>query len=147
RLHRQVRFDLVRHVTFVMYWMPSFLSLLPVPFIWGPVGGGESAPRSFAPALGLRGRWIEALRASGQAIGRLDPCVRLTARRSALALGTTAETERRLQQLGCRNTAVCSVMGISVGQAFLPANGAGWQAGMPAPLRIASVGNLIAWKG
>ena len=44
RIHRSVRFDLVHHVTFVKYWMPSFLAALPVPFVWGPVGGGESAP-------------------------------------------------------------------------------------------------------
>src|SRR5438132_3051549 len=112
RLHRQVRFDLVHHVTFVMYWMPSFLALLPVPFIWGPVGGGESTPPGFFSALGWRGRLTEALRTAGQAIGRLDPFLRLTARRSAIAFGTTRETEQRLRQLGCRETAVCSVMGV-----------------------------------
>lgn len=40
RLHRQVGFDVAQHVTFVRYWMPSLLARLPVPFIWGPVGGG-----------------------------------------------------------------------------------------------------------
>jgi hypothetical protein len=30
KLHRKVGFDLVHHVTFVNYWMPSFLALLPV---------------------------------------------------------------------------------------------------------------------
>ena len=38
-LYRKVGFDLIHHVTFGRYWMPSFLGLLPVPFIWGPVGG------------------------------------------------------------------------------------------------------------
>src|SRR5579864_6502517 len=56
RLHRQVGFDLVHHVTFVNYWMPSFLVLLPVPFLWGPVGGGESAPRAFWHFFSLRGK-------------------------------------------------------------------------------------------
>jgi hypothetical protein len=44
RLHAQIGFDVIHHVTFVKYSSPSFLSLLPVPFVWGPVGGGESAP-------------------------------------------------------------------------------------------------------
>ena len=39
RLHRQIGFDVVHHIKYVKYWMPSFLSLLPVPFVWGPVGG------------------------------------------------------------------------------------------------------------
>src|SRR5690606_31399740 len=47
RLHREIGFDLVHHLTFVQYWTPSYLSLLPLPFVWGPLGGGESAPRSF----------------------------------------------------------------------------------------------------
>ena len=47
RLHHSIRFDIVHHVTFVKYWIPSFLSRLPVPFVWGPVGGGESAPGAF----------------------------------------------------------------------------------------------------
>ena len=47
KLHRRVGFDLTHHVTFVNYWLPSLLPLLPVPFLWGPVGGGESAPVGF----------------------------------------------------------------------------------------------------
>ena len=59
RLHREVGFDLVHHVTFVNYWMPSFLSLLPPPFVWGPVGGGESAPKAFYRTFSWRGRLYE----------------------------------------------------------------------------------------
>lgn len=144
RLHAKVRFDLVHHVTFVMYWMPSLLSLLPVPFIWGPVGGGESLPKGFLPSLGRQGRLTERLRAAAQALGRMDPLVRLTARRSALAFATTSETEQRLKQIGCRNTQVCSVMGLDENErAELNA----LAVTESAALRIATVGNLIAWKG
>ena len=144
RLHSDIRFDVAHHVTFVMYWMPSFLALLPVPFVWGPVGGGESTPPGFRSALGAKGRLTETLRAIVQAIARLDPMVRLTARRSALAFATTAETERRLKQLGCRNTQVCSVMGLDADE-IEQLNGMG--SPEPANFRIATVGNLIAWKG
>src|SRR5690606_15992433 len=44
RLHAEVGFDLAHHVTLAKYWAPSALSWLPVPLVWGPVGGGESAP-------------------------------------------------------------------------------------------------------
>jgi hypothetical protein len=40
QLHAQVGFDLAHHVTFVSWRAPSFISLLPIPFVWGPVGGG-----------------------------------------------------------------------------------------------------------
>ena len=40
--HKEVGFDISHHVTFVKYWAPSCLAWLDIPFIWGPVGGGES---------------------------------------------------------------------------------------------------------
>ena len=50
KLHRNIGFDVAHHVTFVKYWMPSLLSLLPIPLVWGPVGGGNQCPgRSGAP--------------------------------------------------------------------------------------------------
>jgi hypothetical protein len=33
-------------MVYATYKMPSFLALLTVPFVWGPVGGGESAGRA-----------------------------------------------------------------------------------------------------
>ena len=69
-LHAEVRFDLVHHVTFVRYWAPSFLCFLGVPFVWGPVGGGESAPRSFWRGGGWRSVLYEASREIARWIGR-----------------------------------------------------------------------------
>ena len=144
RLHAEIGFDLAHHVTFVMYWMPSFLALLPVPFVWGPVGGGESTPPGFRSALGGKGRLTEILRTMVQALARLDPLIRLTSRRSTVAFATTVETEKRLTQIGCRNTQVCSVMGLDADEINeLSAVGRT----EPDTFRIATVGNLIAWKG
>src|ERR1700758_1057108 len=41
RLQRNVIFDLVHHLTLGSFWSPSFLSLLPGPFVWGPTGVGR----------------------------------------------------------------------------------------------------------
>ena len=100
RLHREVGFDLVHHVTFVNYWMPSFLALLPVPFVWGPVGGGESAPRAFFRTFSLRGRMYEYLRNLARFVGEHDPFTRLTAQKATIALATTSESATRLRCLG-----------------------------------------------
>ena len=63
RLHQEIGFDLIHHVTFVKYSNPSFLSLLPIPFIWGPVGGGESAPIPFWQDFSFQAKTYEVLRA------------------------------------------------------------------------------------
>src|SRR5213079_2121181 len=112
-LHLQVGFNLVHHVTFCMYWLPSFMALLRTPFICGPVGGGESTPKSFRAALGWRGWIYEFLRDIAQSIGAMDPSVRMTARRASLALATTAETAVRLRQLGAAHVHVLSQLGVS----------------------------------
>src|SRR5262249_5336995 len=61
-LHAKLKFDLIHHVTFVRYSTPSFVCFLRVPFVWGPVGGGESGPRSFWWSAGWRPAAWEGLR-------------------------------------------------------------------------------------
>ena len=145
RLHQEVGFDVVHHVTFVKYWAPSALAFLKgVPFVWGPVGGGESAPLPFWPTLGFRGILYEAARTLARALGELDPLVRLTARRAALALATTPETANRLRKLGAKRVEVLSEVALSeeeidcLGKLPPPE---------PKPVRFLSVGRLLAWKG
>ena len=76
RLHRKIDFDLIHSVaTFGNYWMPSFLSLLSVPFVWGPVGGGEFAPRSFYSTFSFQGKLYEYARSIVRSFGELDPFV------------------------------------------------------------------------
>ncbi len=103
RLHANVQFDLAHHVTFGKYWSPSFICLLPLPFVWGPVGGGESAPRTFWMSLGIRGMVAEIFRESARFLSQFDPFVRLTAKRSVVALTKTHETNLRVKSLGARN--------------------------------------------
>jgi len=120
------------------------LALLPVPFVWGPVGGGESAPRTFRSSFSLRGRIYELLRDIGRWRGELDPFVRLTARRAVVAMATTPETEKRLTALGCSRIAEFPHVG-------LPAAEANRLSALPSrqqpPFRLLSIGRHVHWKG
>jgi glycosyltransferase involved in cell wall biosynthesis len=144
KLHRKLSFDLIHHVTFVNYWMPSFLALLPVPFVWGPVGGGELVPRAFRRQVSLRGKLHETLRDLARTLGELNPFVRLTARRAALGIATTEETAARLRALGCRKVEVVS-------QVALPRDEIVRLSAFPIrycnPFRLVSVGDLLHLKG
>jgi len=143
-LHRTIGFDLTHHVTFVKYSVPSLLVRLPLPFLWGPVAGGESAPRPFIRELGLRGRAAETARNLARALGELDPLVRATARRSALVLAATQETADRLQKLGARDVRVLSQVGASSDE--IEALQSQCREAMP-PFRLMSIGRLLEWKG
>ena len=54
RLCRETRFDVVHHITFGVFRHPSFMAFLGLPFVFGPVGGGETAPRPLRKSLPLR---------------------------------------------------------------------------------------------
>jgi glycosyltransferase involved in cell wall biosynthesis len=131
-------------VTFGRYWNPSFLPGLHIPFVWGPVGGGESAPKAYWSAFGWKGRLYETLRDLARRVGEQDPFVRQTARHCKVGLPTTFETAARLRHLGVQEL-------IEVGNAALnhqdiealgrlpdPPNG---------PIRFVSMGRLLHWKG
>lgn len=152
RLRRRIDFDLTQHVTFVKYWSPSFLALLPVPFVWGPVGGGESAPRALRRGVSLRGKAYEALRNLARWIGEHDPFVKLSARQSVVALATTEETAVRLRGLGARNVKLFSQLGASgeeleqLGRHAVKGRTTERVADA-ATVRFLSIGRLLHWKG
>ena len=96
RLHRDWQFDVVHHLTFGVFRQPSWLASLGVPFIFGPVGGGEHAPRSLRRGLPLAARGRELLRDLANAYARIDPLLRLTLKRAAAILCKTEETRNQL---------------------------------------------------
>ena len=144
KLHERVGFDLAQHVTFVVYWKPSLLALLSVPYIWGPVGGGESAPKPFLKALGSRQKLYESTRDLARWLGEWDPFVRLTARRSNIALATTEETALRLRELGAKDVRVRAGIGLDDSEMARLRHHSRRRDSM---LRFVSVGRLLHWKG
>ncbi|MGK7926913.1 MAG: glycosyltransferase family 4 protein [Spirulina sp.] len=144
KLHKTIGFDVVRHVTYGRYWNPSFLALLPVPFVWGPVGGGESAPSAFWPDFSRRGRIYEGVRDLARFLGERDPFVSMTAGRSAIALATTRESAVKMSRLGAKNVRVFSSVGLTEAEIENLGNSP------PPPdnlVRFMSVGRLLHWKG
>jgi glycosyltransferase involved in cell wall biosynthesis len=144
KLHREVGFDLVHHATLVNYWAPCFLSLLPLAFVWGPVGGGESAPCSFWRAFSLRGKAYELLRDLARSLAQLDPFVRFAARRATVGLATTPQTEKRLRALGCRNILIHPAVGL-VSEEIRTLSA--FPLRQSDPFRLFSIGDLLHLKG
>ncbi|MDZ7957142.1 MAG: glycosyltransferase [Aulosira sp. DedQUE10] len=144
RLHHQIGFDVIHHVTFVKYSNPSFLSLLPVPFIWGPVGGGESAPTAFWKDFSWRAKAYETARSLVRWIGELDPFVHLTAKRSAVVRATTEDTAQRIRKMGINKVEVICESGLPKEEILRLA-----QCSIPSDstIRFISMGRLLHWKG
>lgn len=142
RLHNKVRFDFVHHLTFVKYWVPSFLAFLPPPFLWGPLGGAESTPKALYETFSLRGKIYEVLRDAARWLGEKDPFLGLTAKRARLALATTAETKKRLEILGSPQVMIFPEVGIAKCE-FEDLSSIRNRH----PFRLASIGRFLHWKG
>lgn len=144
RLHREIGFDLAHHVTYAKFWAPSFVGLLRLPFVWGPVGGGESSPPGFERRYGVKGRLYEWIREYARRLGEHDPFVRLTARHSAIALATTDESAAHMRAIGARTVRVVPAIGLTQDDLDrLDAIETPERDGV----RFLSIGRLLHWKG
>ena len=143
RLHASVSFDIVHHVTYGSLQMGSRLDQLNVPFIFGPVGGGQSAPRAFRAYL--RNGWhIEQLRNVFSRSFLLDVYhTTATLRAADLVLTTNQETYARARQLGARQVAMVLDSGLS--SEFYPARLP--ERPISDTLRLLWVGSMIPRKG
>jgi glycosyltransferase involved in cell wall biosynthesis len=144
QLHNEVDLDLIHHVTYVRYSSPSFLTLLPIPFIWGPVGGGESAPKAFWKDFSMQGKVYEILRKLAHQLGEWDPFTRLTAQQSFLLRATTEDTAKRLYSMGAMNVQIFSESGLSQDEIDRLAQ---CDMSNTTPVRFISMARLLHWKG
>ena len=113
-LNSSIDFDLAHHATFGSWRAPSFLYLLPVPFIFGPIGGGEMLPRSFRSVLGSKGKIVEAMRSASQYLSAWDPFVRQTITKASIVIASNPDTARFISGKFKRNTnQIISCAGIS----------------------------------
>lgn len=149
RLHRDVGFDLVHHATYVKYSTPSWLPLPGVPFLWGPIGGGERASLWFFRRHGLRTRVTEAVRVALQKLALVDPALRWTAGRASRALAVTAETATELRALGARDVDVLPAVSLDDVELETIRRSADDPTDRDdhAGLTLLFVGRLIPWKG
>lgn len=76
RIHRDLPFNAVYHVTFASMQFGSFMGRLGIPFIIGPIAGGERAPVRLRRSMPVYGRIIELLRDLRILLQRYNPVAR-----------------------------------------------------------------------
>lgn len=98
-LHRRESFDLFHQITFSNDWMPSYAApALAIPFVWGPIGGGQKVPRELMPTLARRDRRQERSRVLLQNVWRATPARRRAAAKASAILVCNRETEEVLSK-------------------------------------------------
>jgi glycosyltransferase involved in cell wall biosynthesis len=141
KLCGEVRFDVVHHITFGVFRHPSLMAFLGPPFVFGPVGGGETAPRELRRTFPLRGYLFDLARDLANWVVHVDPLMVAMFSRSAAMLCKTGET---LGSIPARFHDKCVV------QVELGTDGRSTAVRRPqeaGAFRILYVGRLVYWKG
>ena len=78
--------------------MPSFIgAFLPIPFIWGPMGGGQKVPRSFKKTIHWKNRINQNLRLAGQWFWRNTWFRRRCVKKALAILVCNSDTEDKIK--------------------------------------------------
>jgi hypothetical protein len=93
KLHKEKKFDLAHHITFGNILLPTFIPFLHIPFVWGPLGGGENIPKQFRTIFTLKWRIFESIRDIMQKIFfKADPFINFALKKSRIILVRTRES-------------------------------------------------------
>jgi glycosyltransferase involved in cell wall biosynthesis len=92
KIHRKIGFDIGHHITFVNAWLWTFLALMPIPFIWGPIGTNRKLPPQLLPNIYERAKNL--LRYSFQILIRsIDPLYWISVIRADVILVINKDTQ------------------------------------------------------
>jgi len=95
--HQEVGFELCHQVTIAAWRMPSPLCRLPIPFVWGPIGGAGYIPPAFRGMLSFSAREFERVRDWQTAITLRSQDFRECVEKSAVIFAANEETEKLLE--------------------------------------------------
>lgn len=95
--HREIGFDLCHQVTIAGWRMPSPLWQLPVPFVWGPIGGAGYIPPGFRGILSPSARAFERLRDVNTSFSSRSKAFADCIKNTAVVFAANEETLRFLQ--------------------------------------------------
>jgi glycosyltransferase involved in cell wall biosynthesis len=144
-LHRKHAFHLTHHITLSRYWVGSSLIDLSIPFIWGPVGAGETPPTQMLKGLPLQYQLAARLRTAARTLFEHSKLLRRTAKNASVAFVSTSDTLKRLRAIGAQDIRVLPQ--ICFDESRLGTLEA-LRVSPPADrLRLVSAGRLVYWKG
>ncbi|MEO1655120.1 MAG: glycosyltransferase family 4 protein, partial [Bacteroidota bacterium] len=97
KLHKEVNFDMVHHITLASPQMGSGMWRLNIPFVYGPLGGGQFAPEAFKKYF--HGYWKQETRRAmvSNLLMKYNPNTRKALKAADVVLVTNPETHNFLK--------------------------------------------------
>lgn len=145
RLVARESFDVVHHVTYGSLQGGSFLGRLGLPFVFGPVGGGQVSERELAPWYG-RAWTVERVRTLVTRWAGGIPPTRSAVRRASVVVVVNDDTAALARRIGARS--VVPMLDAALAPEFFPDDVAtGSERRTGAPFRILWLGRALPRKG
>ncbi|MBW2647987.1 MAG: glycosyltransferase family 4 protein [Deltaproteobacteria bacterium] len=141
QLHKKMNFNIAHHITFSPFYQPPLLSLLPIPFVWGPIGAGEKLPKKFLKLFNLRQRMRENLRTTIRILSPFNPLVYSAFCRAKLILASTEETYSVIPKQFRHKAVVESQIGMEMVKAVCKIRD------NRKPFKLITAGRHVYWKG
>ena len=139
--HRDTPFDGVYHVTFTSMQFGSFMGRLGIPFVIGPIAGGECAPMRLRRGMPMRCKVRELLRDFGILLQRYSPLTRQAYAAAKHIYVTTPESLRLVPRKWHSKTTVHLAIAMP-GYAVQDE-----RRRLPSFPRFVFIGRLLHWKG
>jgi glycosyltransferase involved in cell wall biosynthesis len=143
RLHAERPFDVVHHISYGSLLGGSRLSTVGPPLVFGPTGGGQTAPDAFARYFGRYWRQERLRNVVVRRFWWAFPSARTNARRAALILAGNRETALLARRLGAHR--VEPMLDVGLPSTFFPDEAPLRQPGER--LELLWVGRVMARKG
>lgn len=143
KIHRRENFERIHHLTFGVVRQPSFMGRLGAPFIFGPVGGGETTPWRLRFSYNLGGWFVDAVRDMANWIIRIDPLMYDTFRRAETIYVKTPASRSVIPKKFWSKVRCQLEIGITLRRVpFASRND-----DQDSDLRILYIGRFLYWKG
>ena len=111
-LHTRLKFDVSHHVTYASVHVPSQLWRLEIPFVFGPIGGGQTAPPEMMFYFDAERRNEHRRTVLTRAL-RSSPVHHGWMKRMTRILAANGDTLQLVQDMGCTNATLMCDTGIS----------------------------------
>lgn len=141
-LINKVHFDLVHHITYVTCVLPTYMHKLGLPFLYGPVSGGENTPAIIGYPMSVKNKLVEGIRTASQVLFKSTPNFSKTMRNSSLILATTEETKSLIPVKYHKKVSIFQSIGLTE-DIFYPEP----QIKLNETCKILIAGRMIYWKG
>jgi len=111
--HKAIHFDIAHHLTWGVIRAPSMLGLIGIPFVFGPLGGGETVPLRLISGMSFSGKVWEIMRILANKAIWLDPFMWLSFASADRIYAKTAESKAAIPGTFHHKTQVRQEIGLT----------------------------------